>query len=159
MKFALQVIILGVTSAIPSLGSSFWSGLGLHRLGVPDGGLGGGGIDLHAGLGQPLHFGRPIHFSQYTRGAEARHFGFQIGGELGPWGAGASAGIGNGQFGFSGIFELDKKMKKPDYRPFYYTPYRGPWLRPRRNFLSNLLPTKTLSGYNCPRDLRAKRFH
>ena len=131
MKYALQ-LILGVTLGTPSLGFRFGSGLGLNQLGVLDGGPGGGGLDHHAGIDHFLNSGSTVHFDPYTRGPQGRQFGVQIGGELGAFGAGASAGVGNGQFGFSSIFGFDKKMKKPEYRPYYYTPYRGPWFRPRR---------------------------
>ena len=125
MKYALQ-LILGVTLGTPSLGFRFGSGLGLNQLGVLEGGPGGGGLDHYADIDHFLNSGSTVHIDPYTRGAQERHFGFQIGGELGTFGAGASAGVGNGQFGF------DRMMKKPEYRPYYYTPYRGPWFKPRK---------------------------
>merc|ERR1712147_446788 len=106
------------------------------------------GLNANAGLGNFLSYGTPAHYSQYYSKptypqygpwvpVQSRKLGFGLGANLGPIGAGASAGIGHGQVGFSGGFGFGGNYgsygTKPHYQQYYYTPYRGPWFRPNKN--------------------------
>ena len=125
-------------------------GLGVKLGGLGAGvsaGLGNGGVgfNANAGLGNFLSYGTPAHYIQYYSKpkypqygqwvpVQSRRLGFGLGANLGPIGAGASAGIGHGQVGLSGGFGFGGNYAnygtKPHYQQYYALPNRGPWFGP-----------------------------
>ena len=129
------------------------AGLGVQFLGLGAGasaGIGNGGVGFNgnAGFGHNfVNYGTPAHYSQYYVQpqqqqygpwvpVQSRRLGFGLGGNLGPIGAGASAGIGHGQVGVSGGFGFGGNYAnygaKPHYQQYYALPNRGPWFSPNQ---------------------------
>merc|ERR1712025_847981 len=135
MRTIVQVVMLGITTAIPSSSAQFWglandvgfrkNLLGEHQLGGLEPGAG-----VDAGLGL---YGVPVHVPGVS--TPARNFGFQVEGQLGSLGAGASAGVDSGFLGLSSLFGFGKKKYTNQYQQFQYTPYRGPWFRPSNGYI------------------------
>merc|ERR1712153_59854 len=127
-------------------------GLGSYGLGAgASAGLGNGGVGFNgnAGFGHNfLNYGAPAHYSQYyaqpqpqygpwvPAPVESRRLGFGLGANLGPIGAGASAGIGHGQIGLSGGFGFGGNYAnyraRPHYQQYYAAPNQGPWFSPNQ---------------------------
>merc|ERR1712173_189181 len=139
MRTIVKVVMLWMTTAINASAAQFWrlptdagfrkNLLGEHQLGLRLGGLEpGAGIDAGLGL-----YGVPVHVSGVS--TPARNFGFQVEGQLGSLGAGTSAGIQSGFLGLSSLFGFGKKKYTNQYQQFQYTPYRGPWFRPRNGYI------------------------
>ena len=124
-------------------------GLGVNLFGLGAGvsaGLGNRGVHFNgnAGLGNFVHYGTPAHYTQYwkqpyfpvtyNQQVESRNIGLGAGGNFGLLGAGASAGIGQGQVGFSGGFGLGGPYAnygtRNHYAQYYTNPQRVPWFNP-----------------------------
>merc|ERR1712025_452595 len=93
MRTILQVVMLGITTAIPSSSAQFWglaNDVGFRKILLGEHQLWGHepGAGVDAGLGL---YGVPVHVPGVS--TPARNFGFQVEGQLGSLGAGASAGL------------------------------------------------------------------